>query len=112
MFTMLVFIFACTIFTVEILGEVDGFDYYANPAWISVHDALPMTLTEAVYFTMITVSTVGYGDFSPATVVGRLLVMLFILCVCPTVLAHSALPTLHVEASQAGRQARQGRHGG
>lgn len=28
-----------------------------------------MTLTEAVYFTMITVSTVGYGDFSPSTVV-------------------------------------------
>ena len=30
---------------------------------------------DAVYFTMVTVATVGYGDLSPITTLGRLIVM-------------------------------------
>eukprot|EP00471_Norrisiella_sphaerica_P002927 CAMPEP_0184480980 /NCGR_PEP_ID=MMETSP0113_2-20130426/2520_1 /TAXON_ID=91329 /ORGANISM="Norrisiella sphaerica, Strain BC52" /LENGTH=496 /DNA_ID=CAMNT_0026859831 /DNA_START=250 /DNA_END=1740 /DNA_ORIENTATION=+ len=35
---------------------------------------------EAVYFTIITFSTVGYGDITPETTSGRALVSIFILC--------------------------------
>ena len=43
------------------------------------------TFLDAVYFTMITLSTVGYGDFVPNTVAGRILssflIILGIFCV-------------------------------
>ena len=34
---------------------------------------------DAVYFTVITLTTVGYGDFSPATDGGKVFTMLYIL---------------------------------
>jgi voltage-gated potassium channel len=43
------------------------------------HDAQPDkfgNMFDAVYFTMVTVATVGYGDLSPVTTLGRLTVML------------------------------------
>ena len=43
------------------------------------HDAQPDkfgNMFDAVYFTMVTVATVGYGDLSPITILGRLTVML------------------------------------
>jgi len=43
------------------------------------HEAQPdkfQNMFDAVYFTMVTVATVGYGDLSPITVLGRLIVML------------------------------------
>ncbi len=42
------------------------------------HDAQPDkfgNMFDAVYFTMVTVATVGYGDLSPITTLGRLIVM-------------------------------------
>lgn len=42
------------------------------------HPAQPdkfVTLFDAVYFTMVTVATVGYGDLSPVTPLGRIVVM-------------------------------------
>lgn len=33
---------------------------------------------DALYFTVITLSTVGYGDFSPQTNLGKILTMLYI----------------------------------
>jgi hypothetical protein len=63
LFVMLIFVFACLIYMVESLGEVPEFDYYFN--YRASYDTLPMTLSEAAYFTMITISTVGYGDYSP-----------------------------------------------
>lgn len=43
------------------------------------HDAQPdkfRNMFDAIYFTMVTVATVGYGDLSPITTLGRLIVML------------------------------------
>lgn len=43
------------------------------------HDAQPdkfRNLFDAIYFTMVTVATVGYGDLSPVTNLGRVTVML------------------------------------
>lgn len=43
------------------------------------HDAQPdrfRNMFDAVYFTMVTVATVGYGDLSPITTLGRVIVML------------------------------------
>ena len=77
LFVMLIFVFACLIYMVESLGEVPWFDYYYNSR--ATYDTLPMTLSEAAYFTMISISTVGYGDYSPSTVIGRVLTMFFIL---------------------------------
>lgn len=34
-----------------------------------------MNLFEALWFTVVTFSTVGYGDFSPVTTLGRLFVI-------------------------------------
>ena len=34
---------------------------------------------DALYFSLITLTTVGYGDFSPATPLGKLMAMLYIL---------------------------------
>jgi hypothetical protein len=34
---------------------------------------------DALYFSLITLTTVGYGDFSPATPLGKLVAMLYIL---------------------------------
>jgi voltage-gated potassium channel Kch len=36
------------------------------------------TYLDAIWFLMITSSTVGYGDISPATVLGKVAVMLFV----------------------------------
>ena len=36
----------------------------------------PVTFADILYFTMITVTTVGYGDIYPVTTVGRLITMI------------------------------------
>ena len=36
------------------------------------------TYLDAIWFLMITSSTVGYGDISPSTVLGKVAVMLFV----------------------------------
>ena len=45
--------------------------------WTDVRD--PHTVLTYVYLTMVTMSTVGYGDFSPVTASGRAFMILFIL---------------------------------
>ena len=39
----------------------------------------PYTYSQAVYFIMITVSTVGYGDYSPYTSFGQIVTMLILI---------------------------------
>ncbi|MFD0858276.1 potassium channel family protein [Roseovarius aquimarinus] len=38
------------------------------------------SLLDAVYFSVITIATVGYGDFSPQTVAGKVFTMFYVLC--------------------------------
>uniref|UniRef100_A0A0G4FZ49 Potassium channel domain-containing protein n=1 Tax=Chromera velia CCMP2878 TaxID=1169474 RepID=A0A0G4FZ49_9ALVE len=60
---VVIFVSACLMFTVENLEDPLGSDNRDPSEW---------TLFRSIYFSVVTLSTVGYGDFSPSTVVGRL----------------------------------------
>lgn len=38
------------------------------------------SLLNSVYFSVMTISTVGYGDFTPQTVPGKVFTMFYVLC--------------------------------
>eukprot|EP00742_Colponemidia_sp_Colp-10_P011207 GILJ01012423.1.p1 GENE.GILJ01012423.1~~GILJ01012423.1.p1 ORF type:complete len:1205 (+),score=162.60 GILJ01012423.1:94-3708(+) len=73
----LIFFAAGLVFTVESLGELSVFDAafggeplgYVTTKW---------TFFSAFYFTMVTISTVGYGDITPQTVLGKFCALFFI----------------------------------
>ena len=70
----LVFCFAGTMFIMEFLGNPRGFhDTFveAEMGSISFHTMC--------YFVLVTISTIGYGDFSPATLMGRTFLLVVIL---------------------------------
>ena len=46
-----------------------------------------LSFTEAFYFTVVTISTVGYGDINPSTVAGRVLAIVLIVVGVGTFLA-------------------------
>ncbi|EKX45914.1 hypothetical protein GUITHDRAFT_138739 [Guillardia theta CCMP2712] len=76
----LIFCFAGLIQVVELTfrSPEDLADIWNHPEpGFSFHDA--------VYFTIITVSTVGYGDFYPTTVLGKFLTMIMILSSLATI---------------------------
>uniref|UniRef100_A0A7S3YRS4 Potassium channel domain-containing protein n=1 Tax=Lotharella globosa TaxID=91324 RepID=A0A7S3YRS4_9EUKA len=60
-----VFLFASAIFITENLGDPEGIHY--NPEEWSIYNSF--------YFMIVTMSTVGYGDFFATTLLGRLLMM-------------------------------------
>ncbi|GAB5369442.1 hypothetical protein AAMO2058_001404900 [Amorphochlora amoebiformis] len=60
-----VFVFAGVIFIVESLGDLPGISY-VNDEW---------TVYNAFYYMIVTLSTVGYGDFFATTFIGRILMM-------------------------------------
>ena len=60
--------FACTILTFETLGEFPLFRGITYE-W---------TVFNSIYFIFVTLSTVGYGDMSPSTVIGRMHIIVFI----------------------------------
>ena len=43
-------------------------------------------VVERFYFTIVTISTIGYGDITPKTVVARLLTIALILCMIVSIL--------------------------
>jgi len=65
-----VFTIAGTMWVLEGLGDIEGFqDAFMNAGMGSI------SFFQMVYFTFITISTVGYGDFSPSTVPSRIFVV-------------------------------------
>ena len=73
-FVALVISFAGTMYVFEVLGDPGGISdsfVQADMGEISVY--------QMCYFVFITVSTVGYGDFTPRTVLGRAFTVLIIL---------------------------------
>ncbi|KAF4665407.1 Calcium-activated potassium channel subunit alpha-1 [Perkinsus olseni] len=70
-----------TILTVEILGDA-GFlkESFSLPQQTSSNtDRRVWSLFQAMYFTIITITTVGLGDFKPQSILGRLVVPSIIL---------------------------------
>jgi hypothetical protein len=65
----LIFAFASLIYILETLGP--------SP-WESDYDPSAWTMFTSVYFMMITMATVGYGDFTATTVLGRIFVLVFV----------------------------------
>lgn len=70
----LIVIMAGTVFTLEVLGEIEGFD--PNPVTTDMGD---LSFVQMCYWIMTTISTVGYGDFSPTTAISRITVSFFII---------------------------------
>ncbi len=55
------------------------------------------SLLDSVYFSVVTIATVGYGDLAPKTVLGKIFTIVYVCCgigiflVAVTALAHAAL---------------------
>jgi voltage-gated potassium channel len=57
-----------SVFTVLLSIGVIGFMYFEN-----------MSVTDAIYFTIVTMATVGYGDIHPQTEIGKILALIIII---------------------------------
>ena len=56
------------VFTVLLLIGIVGFIFFEN-----------MSLTDAIYFSIVTMATVGYGDIHPQTEIGKILTLIIII---------------------------------
>eukprot|EP00928_Gymnodinium_smaydae_P039055 TRINITY_DN26773_c0_g1_i1.p1 TRINITY_DN26773_c0_g1~~TRINITY_DN26773_c0_g1_i1.p1 ORF type:complete len:1110 (-),score=83.92 TRINITY_DN26773_c0_g1_i1:167-3496(-) len=56
-------------FTLEVLGEIDGLDNQIIDTGMG-----STSFVQMLYFTITTISTVGYGDYSPSTTASRLFI--------------------------------------
>ncbi|HEY8169744.1 MAG TPA: potassium channel family protein [Candidatus Limnocylindria bacterium] len=64
-------------------------------------------IIDSLYFTVITLATVGYGDFAPKTDVGKLFTVLYVLAGVSVIIAF-ANTVLHRVASRTRRQEGEG----
>lgn len=72
----LVVIMGGTVFVLEVLGEPPLTWLQDRPVTTAMGD---LSMVQMFYWIVTTISTVGYGDFSPTTVPSRLVVSVFIL---------------------------------
>jgi len=70
----LIFVMSGTIFTLEILGDPTMFadNFIQTPAGDNI------SFLQMVYWIVISLTTVGYGDFAPRTLISRLVTSIFI----------------------------------
>jgi hypothetical protein len=64
-----IYVMACIMFALETLGD---------PLFLVEYNAKKWNLVSAFYFIFVTISTVGYGDLSPETGLGRIVVLIAI----------------------------------
>ena len=79
-FSCVTYFFACVGFCLEILGDID-LETDGNGAITSVNELSPnydTTLLTQLYFVVVTLSTVGYGDISPETILHKLFTIVMI----------------------------------
>lgn len=68
-FIVFIYIFACGLQLFEVLGD---------PTESLTATTFELTLANSLYFTVVTIFTVGYGDFVPYTLFGRLWIIFII----------------------------------
>ncbi|GJQ13666.1 hypothetical protein GpartN1_g5457.t1 [Galdieria partita] len=69
---VIIFVSACTVYSLEMMGEIDGWQIVnsaGEPLW---------NVFNSVYFVVVTISTVGYGDITPTTYPARVATILLI----------------------------------
>jgi len=68
---LVVFFISGTMFVLEGLGDIEGFDDRFIDSGMG-----GISFFQMVYFTAMTITTVGYGDYSPTTVLSRVFIVL------------------------------------
>lgn len=68
-FVVFIYVFACGLQLFEVLGD---------PTESLTATTFELTLANSLYFTVVTIFTVGYGDFVPYTLLGRLWIIFII----------------------------------
>lgn len=68
-FLVFIYVFACGLQLFEVLGD---------PTETLTATTFELTLANSLYFTVVTIFTVGYGDFVPYTLLGRLWIIFII----------------------------------
>lgn len=71
--TTMIVCMAGTMFVLEVLGEVPGLE----DTFLTVGMG-DLSIVQMIYWITTTISTVGYGDFSPTTVPSRIMIIFFI----------------------------------
>jgi len=78
--------------------------------WILDHEEFPDFGT-AIWYTLQTVTTVGYGDVTPSTVIGRTIGgIVMIVAVALLTIINALITSILIEASQARRRAERQEH--
>eukprot|EP00871_Galdieria_phlegrea_P004389 jgi/Galph1/4951/GphlegSOOS_G3631.1 len=72
---VIIFVSSCTVYSLEMLGEIDNWQIVNSvgaPIW---------NVFNSIYFVVVTISTVGYGDITPTTYPARVATILLIIFV-------------------------------
>ena len=78
-FICITYFFACCGFCIEILGDIDiNKDDAVDRIFVSVNPDYEMTILKQLYYVVVTLSTVGYGDISPDTTIHQIFAMIMI----------------------------------